>query len=145
MRCVPCDSRVGRGSHRPVAVSRRVELIVVFAGGCAGALARVLVAEALPRDAGSWPWATLLVNVAGAFVLGLVVAGGPNRPTEPEWLTALLGPGVCGALTTFSTLQLELIELPVATALAYGAATLAAGFGAVALAAYIEDWRGTPR
>ena len=51
---------------------RRV-LAAVFAGGAAGAIARAVVAEALPHDPGTWPWATFLVNVAGAFALGLVI------------------------------------------------------------------------
>ena len=50
------------------------ELGSVFIGGVAGALARAGVAEALPHDPGHWPWATLLVNVAGAFVLGVAAA-----------------------------------------------------------------------
>lgn len=127
-------------------MTRRAELLAVFAGGCAGALARVLVADAVVHDPGRWPWATLLVNVAGAFVLGLVVAGGPNRPTEPEWLAALLGPGLCGALTTFATFQLELLTMlddgRAGLALGYAGASLALGLGAVQLAAVIEDRRG---
>jgi CrcB protein len=72
-----------------------------------------------------------VVNVAGAFLLGLVVAGGGVRG-------ALLGPGFCGALTTFSTLQLEVLQMlddgRVALAVAYLAASLVVGLGAVELA-----------
>jgi CrcB protein len=121
---------VNRRAYRAAAVSRRTELTAVFAGGCAGALARVALSEAWPADPGSWPWATLLVNVAGAFVLGLVVSGGPRG--------ALLGPGFCGALTTFSTLQLEVLEMlddgRVALAAAYLAVSVAAGLCAVEIA-----------
>lgn len=127
-------------------MSRRRELAAVFLGGCAGALARVLIASALPHDSGTWPWATLLVNVTGAFVLGTLVAGGPRRPTEPKWLTALMGPGVCGALTTFSTLQVELLDLLDAgragLAALYALTSITAGLCAIALAAHIEDRRG---
>ena len=101
----------------------------MFAGGIAGALARALVAEGIPHDPGQWPWATLLVNVAGAFVLGLVAARGFRR--------ALIGQGFCGALTTFSTFQLELLQMLDAgrdgLALAYAAASLAAGLTAAEL------------
>ena len=101
----------------------------MFAGGIAGALARAGVVEALPHDPGAWPWATLLVNLAGAFVLGLVAARGFRR--------ALLGQGFCGALTTFSTFQLELLDLledgDVALALLYAGGSLAAGTAAVTL------------
>ena len=79
------------------------ELAAVFIGGVVGALARAGVAEALPPAPGHWPWATLLVNVAGAFVLGAVAARGYRR--------ALLGQGFCGALTTFSAFQLELLHM----------------------------------
>jgi CrcB protein len=107
----------------------RRELAAVFAGGVVGALARAGVAEAWPPQPGHWPWATFLVNVAGAFVLGAVVARRYPR--------ALLGQGFCGALTTFSTLQLELLQMLDAgrsgLALAYAAASLAAGLAAAEL------------
>jgi CrcB protein len=106
------------------------ELGAVFAGGVAGALARAGVNEALPIHAGQWPWATLLVNVAGAALLGWVVAG-------PRY-HRLLGTGFCGALTTFSTLQLELLRMldddRFGLALGYVAVTLAAGLLAVGVA-----------
>ena len=109
-------------------------LTAVFAGGCAGALARAGVAELLPVEAGRWPWATLVVNVLGSFALGLLAArpGGTLR-------MPLLGAGFCGALTTFSALQLELLQLLDAgragVALVYAAVTLGAGVAAVRLGA----------
>jgi CrcB protein len=69
------------------------------------------------------PWATLLVNVAGAFLLGAVVTRSPR----------LLATGFCGAFTTFSTMQVELLELPVAEAVAYGVASIVLGLAAVML------------
>ena len=96
-------------------------LTAVFIGGVAGALARAGVADALAHDPGQWPWATLLVNVAGAFVLGWVAARGFRRE--------LIGQGFCGALTTFSAFQLELLEM-----LDHGSVPLAAAYAAVSLA-----------
>jgi len=120
------------------------ELAAVFIGGVAGALARAGVAEALPHDPGHWPWATLLVNVVGALVLGAVAARGYRR--------ALLGQGLCGALTTFSTFQLELLQMldegRETLALAYAAASLAAGLAAAELgrrAAGVPDPRPARR
>ena len=75
-----------------------------------------------------WPWGTLAVNVAGSFVLGLATA-------RPPAARAFIGAGFCGALTTFSAFQLELLGMlddgAVARALAYAAASLVAGLAAV--------------
>lgn len=106
------------------------ELTAVFLGGAAGTLARAGLVEAWPVQTGNWPWATFAVNVAGAFVLGLVVARGWNR--------ALLGTGFCAALTTFSAIQLELLQMldadRIALAAAYAGASLVAGLAAVSIA-----------
>ncbi len=93
-------------------------MLAVFAGGCLGALARAGVNELLPV-----PWHTLLVNVLGAFILGAVVTRSPR----------FLGTGFCGAFTTFSTMQVELLELPVGEAVAYAAASIVLGLAAVHL------------
>jgi CrcB protein len=115
-------------------VGQRRELVAIVVGGASGALARAALIEALPPVAGSWPWATLAANLLGAFVLGGLVAGGRR------WAQArpLVGAGFCGALTTFSTLQLELLDMldagRDALALAYGGASLAGGLLAVVVA-----------
>ncbi len=83
----------------------------VFLGGALGGLARHGLAEAwgAGAEAGAWPWGTLVANIAGAFLLGLVLVGfaQPHRRRLP----AALGPGLCGALTTFSALQIEAVRL----------------------------------
>ena len=116
----------------------RRELVAVFAGGCAGAVARALLGEALPHDPGGWPWATLIVNVAGAFALGLLVTRLQERVPPSLYRRPLLGTGLCGALTTFSTLQIELLQMldhdRAGAAAAYAAVSLVAGCLAVALA-----------
>ena len=124
----------------------RRELAAVFAGGCAGAVARALLGEALVHDPGTWPWATLIVNVAGAFALGWLVTRLQERVPPSLYRRPLLGTGLCGALTTFSTLQLELLQLLDADraglAAAYAAASLALGLAAMALATNLA--RGGP-
>jgi fluoride exporter len=114
------------------------ELAAVFAGGFLGAVARAGLVEALPSDPSAWPWATFLVNVAGAFALGYFATRLQERLPLSSYRRPFLGTGVCGALTTFSTMQLELLRMldgrHLALAAGYAAASLAAGFLAVAAA-----------
>jgi CrcB protein len=116
----------------------RRELAAVFAGGCVGALARALLGEAAPYEPGTWPWATFAANVGGAFLLGWLVTQLQERVPPSPYRRPLLGTGLCGALTTFSTFQLELLGMVDADRLglaaAYAGASLAAGGLAVALA-----------
>jgi len=116
----------------------RRELAAIFAGGFVGAVARALLAEALPFQPGEWPWPTFLVNVAGAFMLGYFTTRLQERMPLSSYRRPFLGTGVCGALTTFSAMQVELLELldgdHVGLAAGYAATSVAAGFLAVAAA-----------
>jgi fluoride exporter len=106
-------------------------LAVVFCGGCAGTLARAGMNEALPSHAGHWPWATFIVNVVGALVLGWV----GTRRGPADHVRQLVGTGFCGALTTFSTMQLEVLRMldasRVGLALLYVSGSVAAGLAAI--------------
>ncbi len=111
--------------------------MAVFAGGFLGAVARAGLAEALPHDPGQWPWATFIVNIVGAFALGYFTTRLQERLPLSSYRRPFLGTGVCGGLTTFSTMQLELltmIEADVTLALAYAAASVVGGFLAIAVA-----------
>src|SRR5205823_14195697 len=110
------------------------ELTAIFAGGALGALARAGLLEWLPSHPGRWPWATFIVNVAGAFLLGYFATRLQERLPLSAYKRPLLGTGLCGALTTFSTMQLELLRMSVGLALGYAAASVVAGFAAVWLA-----------
>ena len=118
-------------------IERRV-LAAVFAGGMAGALVRTALTRADPAAPGTWPWVTFAVNLAGAFVLGGVVAWGQAERPAPRLLRPLLGTGFCGALTTFSTMQLELLRMLDAhrygLAAGYAAASVVLGYACVHLA-----------
>jgi len=111
--------------------------VAIFAGGALGALARAGLHEALPAGPGEWPWATFLANVAGAALLGWAAARLMAR--RGRWAAAypFLGVGLCGALTTFSTFQLELLEMLDAgragLAVGYAGASLAAGLAAATI------------
>jgi CrcB protein len=118
-------------------VDRR-ELVAIFAGGFVGAVARALLAEWVPHRASQWPWATFAVNVAGAIALGYFVTRLQERLPLSAYRRPLLGTGFCGALTTFSTLQIELLDMldtgRVGLAAAYAASSIVAGFLGVAAA-----------
>ncbi|HWH32246.1 MAG TPA: CrcB family protein [Egibacteraceae bacterium] len=99
---------------------------LVAAGGAAGAFVRAVVADVVPRT-GGLPLATLLVNLAGAFALGLLLGRVGEDPRHGALPRALIGVGFLGALTTFSALAVELALMPVPAAAGYGLATLAGG------------------
>jgi CrcB protein len=109
----------------------RMRAAAILIGGAAGALARGAVAEALPHDPGQWPWATFSVNIAGALLLGWLTTRLTEIVAPTRYWRFLLGTGFSGALTTFSTFQVETIELArdghEATAAAYAATSIAVG------------------
>jgi CrcB protein len=83
-----------------------VSVLFVAAGAAIGAPLRFLTDRALQRMfPGRFPWGTFVVNVVGSFVLGLVTAtAGPS-------VSAIMGTGFCGALTTYSTFSYETVRL----------------------------------
>jgi fluoride exporter len=114
------------------------ELAAIFAGGFVGAVARGEVGEALPYERGHWPWATFAVNILGALLLGYFTTRLQERLPPSAYRRPFVGTGVCGGLTTFSTLQLELLRMlddgRVGLAVAYAGVSVALGLLAVAVA-----------
>jgi CrcB protein len=121
------------------------KLLAIYLGGVVGALLRVGLAELGAVGPGQWPWPTFAVNLAGAFLLGWFFALFRDHPEE-SLHHPFLGTGICGTLTTFSTMQLELFRLVddgyPALAAAYAAVTIAAGYLCLRLGIALERWRG---
>ena len=122
------------------------ELASIFAGGIAGALVRAGLSELAPTAPGAWPWTTLSVNVAGAFALGYFATRLQERLPLSAYRRPLLGTGLCGALTTFSTVQVELIDMLDAhrygLAATYIVTSVVLGYAAMMLAtAYVRRAR----
>lgn len=87
------------------------ELAAVFAGGALGALARAALSTLAPDDPASWPWATFAVNIVGAFLVGYFTTRLLERLPLSSYRRPLLGTGLCGGLTTFSTMQVETLNM----------------------------------
>jgi CrcB protein len=116
----------------------RQELAAIFAGGFLGAITRAALAQSFAERADQWPWATFAVNMLGAALLGYFITRLQERLPPSLYRRAFLGTGVCGALTTFSTVMVELVAMleggHAGLAAGYACASLAAGFAAVFLA-----------
>jgi len=116
----------------PAAHLSPASVALVAAGGAVGSGARYAMAQLLP-SAGGWPQATFLVNMAGAFALGILLETLLRRGPEDERLRRgrlALGTGVLGGLTTFSSLAIEIQALAAA-----GRPVLGAVYGLVSVVA----------
>jgi len=106
-------------------------LPAIFLGGVVGGLARAALEQEWPASGHGWPWATFLVNIAGTALLASLVFLVQRRPPAEGLLAPFLGIGLCGTLTTFSTLQLETVVLVhaghAALGVAYGLGSIGAG------------------
>ena len=120
---------------RPAHLDPRL-LILVFVGGTLGTAARELVTLALP-PADGFPLATMLVNIAGAFALGLLLDALARRGPDAgrrRVLRLTLGAGFLGGFTTYSALSVDTVLLGAdgdpLLAVAYAAGTLLLGAAA---------------
>jgi CrcB protein len=128
----------GRPAQRRLPRIDRRELAAIFVGGALGTLLRAALAEAFPHPATAWPWPTFAVNIVAAFGLGYFVTRLQERLPLSSYRRPLLGTGLCGGLSTFSTMQVEILNMLDAhawgLAAGYTAASVAAGYAAVHLA-----------
>jgi fluoride exporter len=122
------------------------ELAAIFAGGMLGAIGRGALGEALAVSPGDWPWATFAVNMIAAGLLGWWVTRLGVRDSNRVHERAFLATGVCGSLSTFSTMMAELAGMADrsrwALACGYGAASIAGGLIAVSVGIALARRRG---
>ncbi|MGP4003172.1 fluoride efflux transporter CrcB [Streptomyces sp. 8N706] len=118
--------------------------LLVVAGAAVGAPLRYLADRAVQaRHASFFPWGTFAVNVAGSLVLG-AVTGAVSAGAASSQVQLLLGTGLCGALTTYSTFSYESLRLaergmPLSAA-ANVAGSVAAGLGAAVGGRELAVW-----
>jgi CrcB protein len=81
-----------------------MEVFLISIGGAAGAVLRYVVGQLI--DSSSFPWATLVVNALGSFILGSVIFG-----VSESDILLLVSVGFCGAFTTFSSFSFQTVSL----------------------------------
>ncbi|MFJ8942761.1 fluoride efflux transporter CrcB [Streptomyces sp. NPDC102395] len=111
--------------------------LLVVTGAVVGAPLRYLTDRAVQsRHDSVFPWGTFTVNVAGCLVLGLLT-GAAAAGAAGSHLQLLLGTGLCGALTTYSTFSYETLRLAETGARAFAAANVVASVVAGLGAAFV--------
>ena len=131
----PVDPDVTAETDVPPPRLHTTALAAIAVGGALGALARWGVAEALPHGRGQFPWNTLVANVSGCFLIGVLMVLVIERWPGRTLIRPFFGTGILGGFTTFSTYAVDTRTLLAAghgvTAVEYVAATLLLGLVAV--------------
>ena len=85
-------------------------ILLVAAGGAIGSTCRYLISTYFSRTSTAFPWPTLMVNLLGSLLIGLLVGLFNKEELSPE-MKLLLVTGFCGGFTTFSTFANESYEM----------------------------------
>jgi CrcB protein len=144
------EPATGRGLLRAPAraVARlsipQARVAAIATGGAVGTLLRAGLADAVPHRTGQWPWATFAVNLCGAFILGWLLTRLAERTAPARHWRFLAGTGFCGALTTFSTFQIETLQFArdddVTLAIAYPVVSIVAGMVVAIAGVLVARW-----
>ena len=104
-----------------------VTVLVVALGGAIGTVARYLAGLAAAPISGTLPWGTILINIAGSFLIGLVgtLTLAHGRYPVPETARLFVMVGFCGGFTTFSSFSLQTLDLLRAGAMGRAAVNVA--------------------
>ena len=110
----PIDPDIDLHARSPrgeTATQRWTLLIAIAIGGVVGSEARYGLSLALPHPAGAMPWATLLTNVSGCALIGVLMVTITELTSAHRQVRPFLGVGVLGGYTTFSTYILDIHQL----------------------------------
>lgn len=106
------EEEFGRSAQRRRA--RRVQFVIVFALGCGGivgAVSRYAISLAIPSATGHFPWSTFIINVSGSLILGFLLVMLIEQFPRGRLARPVIGTGVIGAYTTFSTYMVDAVLL----------------------------------
>ncbi len=119
-----------RTAEQAAAAHLRAATLAVALGGGIGSVLRYALARAIPVHGHGFPVATLVTNLAGSLLLGALVVAVTEIWAPHPLLRPLLGTGVLGGFTTFSTFAEQARALPAATSMIYVLASVAGGLSA---------------
>lgn len=133
-----------RALARPRSAVRRHVTVVwrrrlaVFVGGAAGTGLRAAATGVVPAETVAFPWSVLAINVTGSLLLAYLATRFLASGVRSTLTMPLLGIGLLGSYTTFSTFAVDVVQLAEA-----GQPSLAAGYGAISLIAGLAAaWLG---
>lgn len=107
---LPIDPNV-EGDVSTPPLGQAATAAAVAAGGVAGSLSRAWVSLALPHPSSQWPWSTLVVNWSGSALLAFLLVMLTERFPRSRLPRPLLGTGVLGGYTTFSTFSVDVVQM----------------------------------
>jgi len=116
-------------------------IFAVACGGAAGAVLRMLVAAAIGAHH-VFPWATLAINIAGSFAIGMLWGGYGHTEWFQQWGRMLLVVGLLGGFTTFSAFSLETLNLVQHGRLVLSATYVAASLTGCLIAVFFGERAG---